>query len=234
MGSDPQALQVRRLIAVMDRLRSPGGCPWDAEQSHESLVPYLIEECHELAEAIESGDRAHMREELGDVLLQVVFHARVAEESSDPFDIDDVASDIADKLVRRHPHVFGSESAPDSATVEANWERIKAAEKGRESVLDGIPAGLPALAAVAKTTSRADKERLGAVLDEFTRATGPQSGSEAAAPDLDSEEDVGLILLRLAVQAQRAGLDPERALRGALRGMQEQVRIAEAADGVPL
>ena len=133
----------------MDRLRSPGGCPWDAEQTHESLVPYLIEEAHEAVEAIESGDRAHMAEELGDVLLQVVFHARVAQEHPEaPFDIDDVAGGIVEKLVRRHPHVFADVDADTAAEVAANWEQIKAAEKaGRTSVLDGIPAGLPALRA---------------------------------------------------------------------------------------
>ena len=134
------------LVAVMDRLRSPGGCPWDAEQTHESLVPYLIEETHELVEAIESGDRTHMVEELGDVLLQVAFHARMAQEHPDsPFGIDDVAGGIVDKLVRRHPHVFADVDADTAQEVAANWEQIKADEKPhRTSPLDGIPDGLPA------------------------------------------------------------------------------------------
>ncbi|MDQ3113486.1 MAG: MazG family protein, partial [Actinomycetota bacterium] len=154
------------LVAVMDRLRSPGGCPWDAHQSHESLVRYLVEEAYELVEAIETGDRAHLREELGDVLLQVVFHARVAAEDPDEaFDVDDVADGIVTKLVSRHPHVFGSDatSGGESRTaehVEATWDRLKTAEKGRTSVVDGIPPGLPALASAEKLLGRAARAGL--------------------------------------------------------------------------
>ena len=133
------------LVAVMDRLRSPGGCPWDAEQTHESLVEYLVEEAYETVEAIETGDDAALREELGDVLLQVAFHARIAEERDDPWSIDDVADGITAKLVRRHPHVFSDHVVRDADEVEANWRRLKAEEKGRESVTDGIPLALPAL-----------------------------------------------------------------------------------------
>ena len=125
------------LVEVMDRLRSPGGCPWDAEQTHASLVKYLLEEAYETAEAIEDGDEAALREELGDVLLQVVFHSRIAAERPDGWSIDDVANDIVEKLVRRHPHVFGSASATTARDVESNWERLKAAEKGRTSAVDG-------------------------------------------------------------------------------------------------
>lgn len=118
------------VVAVMDRLRSPGGCPWDAAQTHESLLPYLAEESQEYAEAVRSGDRRHMAEELGDVLLQVAFHARVAEDdASEPFDIDDVAGHLVDKLVRRHPHVFADVQASTPEEVEANWARIKAEER---------------------------------------------------------------------------------------------------------
>ena len=149
------------LVAVMDRLRSPGGCPWDAEQTHQSLAPYLLEEAHETLEAIETGQRAALIEELGDLLLQVVFHARLGEEDADrSWSIDDVAAGIVTKLVNRHPHVFGDVDAPDAQYVADNWERIKAAEKGRTSVLDGIPAGLPALARAAKVVSRADRAEL--------------------------------------------------------------------------
>jgi XTP/dITP diphosphohydrolase len=144
------------LVAVMDRLRSPGGCPWDREQTHASRAPYLLEETHETLEAIDSGDDAHLREELGDLLLQVVFHARIAaERPGDPWTIDDVAGGITEKLVRRHPHVFADAEAPTAAHVEQAWERLKAAEKQRASVLDGIPVSLPALAAAQKTVSRA-------------------------------------------------------------------------------
>ncbi len=147
----PTGQPLLELIAVMDRLRSPGGCPWDAEQTHQSLVSYLTEEAHEAVEAIETGDRAAMREELGDVLLQVMFHSRIAQEDeSDPWSIDDVAAGIAAKLVARHPHVFGDESVDSAAHVESVWLARKTAEKSRDSVLDGIPTGLPALLLAAK------------------------------------------------------------------------------------
>ncbi len=134
------------VVAVMDRLRSPGGCPWDAEQTHETLLPYLVEESAEYAEAVRSGDRSHMAEELGDVLLQVAFHARVAEEDpSEPFDIDDVAAGLVAKLVRRHPHVFADVEAHTAEEVEANWARIKDEERreraARSVDLRGGPAG---------------------------------------------------------------------------------------------
>ena len=121
------------VVAVMDRLRSPGGCPWDAKQTHDSLKPYLLEEAYEAYAAIEDGDRADLREELGDVLLQVAFHARLAQEHSEPWSIDDVAGDLVDKLVRRHPHVFAGAPADD---LDATWEAMKKAEKGRTSVTD--------------------------------------------------------------------------------------------------
>src|SRR6201994_1209317 len=131
--TEPAALL--RAVAVMDRLRSPGDCPWDAAQTHESLARYLLEETYETLEAIESGDPAHLREELGDLLLQVLFHARLAEElpTGQRFSIDDVAADLVAKLVRRHPHVFADASAESPAAVEQNWEQLKAAEKKRES-----------------------------------------------------------------------------------------------------
>ena len=130
------------VVAVMDRLRSPGGCPWDAEQTHASLVPYLLEEAHEAIEAIESGDPAHMQEELGDLLLQIAFQARVAQEHpSQPFDIDDVAGELVDKLVRRHPHVFADVEAETPDAVAANWETIKSQEKlHRTHPVEGVPA----------------------------------------------------------------------------------------------
>jgi XTP/dITP diphosphohydrolase len=197
------------LVAVMDQLRSPGGCPWDAKQTHESLVTYLVEETYETIEAIESGDRAHLREELGDLLLQVVFHARIAAEDPDgPWSIDDVAADIVAKLVRRHPHVFADVDAPTAEHVEANWEVLKAAEKGRESAVDGVPTGLPALALAAKLMSRAAK------------AGVPVS----ADPD---DASFGGRLLRLVAEAQAAGADAETELRAAARRYAAAVRAAE-------
>ena len=143
------------LIEVMDRLRSPGGCPWDARQTHESLVEYLVEEAYETVEAIEGSDDSGLREELGDLLLQVVFHARIAQERGEEgWDIDDVARGIVEKLIRRHPHVFADVDADTAEQVEANWHALKAEEKGRASVADGIPEHLPALLRASKVHSR--------------------------------------------------------------------------------
>jgi XTP/dITP diphosphohydrolase len=199
------------LVAVMDRLRSPGGCPWDAEQTHESLVKYLIEESHEAAEAIESGDRDHIREELGDVLLQVVYQARVAQEhATEPFDVDDVAGAIIEKLVRRHPHVFADGDASTPAEVERAWERIKAAERaekpphgggedGHQGLLHGIPRSLPSLLAAEKALARWER-------------TGGDLGSVAAGDD-----DLGSQLLALVARARQQGESADALLRKALR-----------------
>ena len=195
------------LVAVMDRLRSPGGCPWDAEQTHASLAGYLLEEAHEAVEAIDHGDLDALREELGDVLLQVVFHARVAQEQPGGWDVDDVAAGIVEKLIRRHPHVFADVTVSGAREVEANWDAIKQAEKQRTSVLDGVPVALPSLARAAKLVGRVDK-----------------AGLEVALPTSDS---LGDRLLRLAAEAQRSGADPERELRVALNAWLAGVRAAE-------
>ena len=144
-------------VAVMDRLRSPGGCPWDAEQTHASLRPYVLEEAYEVAQAIDDGDPMLLAEELGDLLLQVLFHSRVASEDPQSFDIDAVAGILVDKLVRRHPHVFADESRRDAADVEAGWDAIKAVEKGGRSVTGGVAVALPSLALVNKLLGRASK-----------------------------------------------------------------------------
>jgi XTP/dITP diphosphohydrolase len=200
------------LVAVMDRLRSPGGCPWDAEQTHESLVRYLIEEAHEAAEAIESGDRLHMVEELGDVLLQVAFQARVGEDDPrHPFDIDDVAGAIVEKLLRRHPHVFADGDATTAAEVEGAWEEIKAAEKrarGRAEtagVADGIPASLPALARAEKVLTRLDRR-----------------GDAGLPRALEGAGSVGDRLLALVAEARASGLSADAELRRALRDLERQ------------
>lgn len=204
-----RAAALADLVAVMDRLRSPGGCPWDAQQTHESLVPYAIEEVFEVAEAVESGDLAALREELGDLLLQVVFHARVAaEHPTAPFDIGDVADGIATKLRRRHPHVFADAQVRDAEHVAQRWDEIKQDEKRRESVLDGIPLALPAL-------TRAQK-----VLD--------RAGRVAPGVDLPQGADVGSRLLALVAEARAADVDAEGALRAAVRGYEGRVRDAEA------
>ncbi|WP_371498797.1 MazG family protein [Kitasatospora sp. NBC_00374] len=205
------------LASVMDRLRSPGGCPWDAEQTHGSLVKYLVEEAFELVEAIEEGDRETLREELGDVLLQVFFHSRIAEEHpEDPFSIDDVAGDIVEKLMYRHPHVFGDVTATESAQVEANWEQLKAAEKQRESVLDGVPAGLPALAYAAKLVSRVRRAGFTGVPDQPWEL-----------PERLTDESAGALLLAVAQRGYDAGVDVDAALRAAARRYRTAVRSAE-------
>lgn len=213
--------RVLDLVAVMDRLRSPGGCPWDARQTHASLVEYLIEESYETVEAIEESDRELLREELGDLLLQVVFHARIAEEDSDdPWTIDDVADGIIAKLVRRHPHVFGDVEADTAAQVEANWHAIKAQEKGRASVTDGIPSALPALTHAGKVLSRS------ASLADLPPLTAAASAAEAMA-DLDDETAFGDLLLALVALGRERGLDAETALRLASRRRIEQIRRVE-------
>ena len=208
-----------RLREVMDRLRSPGGCPWDAEQTHESLLKYLLEESYEYIEAVEENDRTAMREELGDVLLQVYFHSRMAEEhSSEPFSIDDVARGVADKLIRRHPHVFGDTKVGSSEEVLENWEAIKAAEKGRTSATEGIPLGQPALALASKLMYRAEKYGL----------TIPVAQPVEISKNT-TEEELGAILLGIIDQAQAQGLDVESALRSATKQYIQAIRDSEAS-----
>ncbi|MCJ1678950.1 nucleoside triphosphate pyrophosphohydrolase [Streptomyces sp. APSN-46.1] len=194
------------LVQVMDRVRRE--CPWTSRQTHEGLVKYAIEEAYELVEAIEVGDREELREELGDVLLQVVFHARIAEEhEEEPFSIDDVAGNLVAKLIHRHPHVFGDAEAETAEDVSAHWQRTKAVEKQRESVTDGIPLGQPGLALAAKLAGRA---RTAKVPVELPRGEG-----------------VGYELLELAARAEAAGADPEAALRAAARVYRDAIRAAE-------
>lgn len=219
-GALPHGAALLDLVAVMDRLRSPGGCPWDAQQTHASLLPYLVEETYEAIEAIESGDRAHMAEELGDVLLQVVFHARVAQEDPlAPFDIDDVAAGIAAKLRRRHPHVFGDVIADTPEQVAANWSIIKAAEKAEKAAkaaaasaqvaeaatlgpLHGIPAGMPPLAKAAQLVTRLDLAGRGDLVDAAAAGADP-----------------GARLLAVVAEVARRRDDPDAVLRAALRSL---------------
>jgi XTP/dITP diphosphohydrolase len=185
-------------IEVMRRLRAE--CPWKAEQTHRSLARYLLEETHETLEAIDSGDADHLREELGDLLLQIYFHAAIASEAGE-FTIDDVAADLTEKMRRRNPHVFGSATAVTSAQVNDQWQQAKADEKQRSSVTDGLPPGLPALL-------YADK-----VLDRLAR-----SGFEArAARTPTGEGQLGERLLDLVREARAEGVDPEQTLRDAVR-----------------
>ncbi|WP_127793990.1 YabN family protein [Agromyces sp. LHK192] len=215
---------LEELVAMVARLRAPGGCPWDAEQTHESLVRYLVEECWELVEAIESGDRAEMIEELGDVLYQVLFHADLAAHTpGEHFDIDDVARHMTAKMVSRHPHVFGDREAETAADVVAFWEDLKASEKPhRTSVLDGVPAGMPALALADKVIGKAEKADV---------APDASPTAEALVARLADEEELGAELFAIVAAARARGLDPERALRGAIRGFGDRVRGVEAAAG---
>jgi XTP/dITP diphosphohydrolase len=201
------------LVATMHRLRAPGGCAWDRDQTHASLVQYLTEETYELIEAIEAGGRDELIEELGDVLYQVLFHADIEAEAG-TFTLDDVAAQMTAKMIARHPHVFGDVVADTPDDVVATWEHVKSIEKAhRDSVLDGIPDAMPALAIADKIVGRAAK--VGVVPDAV----------EIPA----SEAELGVQLLGIVTAAHAAGLDSERALRGALRDLREQVRSAEAA-----
>ena len=208
--------QLQRLVEVMDRLRSPGGCSWDAEQTNQSLIKYLLEESYEFIDAIETDDRAGMREELGDVLLQVYFHSRIAQDHpTDPFSIEDVAGAIADKLISRHPHVFENLEVSGTDEIIENWEAIKAREKGRTSATDGIAMSQPALPLVAKILYRAEKYNVNLKLDSYS------SGEKA------TEDSVGEALASVIAWAHENGIDPENALRAKARAMIAEILLQE-------
>jgi XTP/dITP diphosphohydrolase len=224
-GAAPGAALLR-LVEVMDTLRV--NCPWDAKQTHESLVPYLLEECYEALEALEDGDPAALRDELGDVLLQVVFHARVAAERTDGtgFDIDDVATGIVEKLIRRHPHVFSDVKVSGAEDVKRNWDAIKAVERGgREgalpTALGSVPFGQPALSLAAQLQRRA--ERAGAPAELTDLPTGRGAGPDAGGQAPDGVSEIGAALFSLVARARAAGLDPELELRAAARSYRERV-----------
>jgi XTP/dITP diphosphohydrolase len=215
--------RLRELAAVMSRLRRE--CPWDAKQTHESLAPHLLEESYEALEALESGDPDALREELGDVLLQVMFHAEIASERTDGtgYTIDDVAGGIADKLTRRHPHVFGDVSVSGADEVKQNWDAIKAAERvakgrGPGSVLDGVPFGQPALALAAQLQRRAERAGVPAEMGDLT-------GADGDAP----VREIGAQLFALVARARAAGRDPELELRAAARAYRDRVLAWEHA-----
>ena len=214
--------ELQRLVEVMDRLRSPGGCPWDAEQTHESLVKYLLEESYEFIDTVDAQDREGMREELGDVLLQVYFHSRIAEDHpTDPFSIEDVARAIADKLIRRHPHVFEGLEVSGTDEIIDNWEEIKAKEKGRTSSLDGIAMAQPALPLVEKLIYRAEKYQVDLPVTDVSSAAAQLQSAPSA-------ESVGQALAAIIALAHEHGIDPESALRGQARAMIEKIRQSEA------
>lgn len=210
---DAEHPQLDRFIDVMGILRSD--CPWDAEQTHRSLVQYLVEETMETVEAIESGDPAHLREELGDLLLQVVFHATIAAERPDGFDVDDVARAVADKLIARHPYIFAAEEVPED--LDASWEQRKRRLKGRTSTLDGIPQELSAMHRASKVIGRACSHEVDLAGQGIDLPTEP----------IDAEE-LGRTVLGLVSRARASGLDPEQATRDALRELEAAIVRAEA------
>ena len=207
---DPAGARLLDAVTVMDQLMQPeGGDPWKRQQTHASLAPYLLEEAYEAYDAIAAGDLSALREELGDVLLQVVLHARLAEDTAG-FSVDDVAGDLVGKLIRRNPHVFAGATVADVEEIIENWEQIKRAEKARDSVLDGIAWSQPALALAAKLLSRLDRAGL--------------------AVDLPSE-GLGGELLAAVARARSEGLDAEAALRSAVLALADRVRAAEGGSG---
>jgi XTP/dITP diphosphohydrolase len=214
--------ELEQLIAVLEQLRAPGGCAWDAEQTHESLVRYLVEETYELIDAIENGNREELIEELGDVLYQVIFHSDIAAHTpGEEFTLEDVAAHMTAKMIGRHPHVYGelaAHTADDTAAdVNARWDEIKKVEKPtRTSVLDGVPQGMPALALADKLLGKAEKLGMTAPAAVVVESDGA-----------DSESVLGDQLLAIVASARAKGLDPERALRTALRTLQDDMRAEE-------
>jgi len=224
---DP-ALALPRLREIVRRLRAPGGCPWDIEQTHASLIPNLLEEAYEAADAIRCGDRPHMCEELGDLMLQAVMHAQIAEEAGD-FDLDDVATGIADKLVRRHPHVFGDSVAENTEAVLAQWDEIKKAEKSAAggsdrtaSALDGVPVAMPALMRATELQKKAAKvgfdwETPGQVLPKVREELDEVAGAMAAGDSAHTATEIGDLLFSVVNLARKLKIDPEAALADANR-----------------
>ena len=211
---------VERLVQVMDQLRSPGGCPWDAEQTHQSLANYLLEETYEALEAMDSGDLVDLREELGDLLLQIVFHARIAQEQDKNFDLNSIAQGVVDKLIRRHPHVFDGLEINSTEELEANWANIKSSEKSRESVTDGVPIAMPALQLATQLSYRARDNKIKSVSPDLVLAVG-ELVSEV------SPEAIAQILLATVELARSADLDAESVLRAETMRFRKAIRISE-------
>jgi XTP/dITP diphosphohydrolase len=218
------------VVATMDRLRSPGGCPWDAKQTHDTLAPYLLEEAYEAFQALEDGDSDGLREELGDVLLQVVFHARLAEEN-DPdsrWTVDDVAGDLVDKLLRRHPHVFGDRTVSGADEVQANWDLIKAEEKAGQPPLEGVPLAMAALSLAAKLQRKAARAGapMAVVAPELFAAETAAAAVAAVAASYEAEPTVhtaGALLWTVVAALREDDIDAEAALRGRSREFRDRL-----------
>ena len=237
---DLQGARLLDVVATMDRLRSPGGCPWDAQQTHASLAPYLLEEAYEAFQAIEDGDHAALREELGDVLLQVAFHSRLAEEHGDDgWSIDDVAGELVSKLVRRHPHVFADREVSGADEVVANWDAIKAEEKGERSVVGGVPLAMAALTLAETLQRKAVKAGVPPelVAPELGAAESAGAAISAAAATYDEEpgvEAAGALLWTVVAALRANDIDAEAALRRRARDFRDELTAAESsarADG---
>jgi XTP/dITP diphosphohydrolase len=208
------------LVQVMDQLRSPGGCPWDAEQTHESLARYLLEETYEALEAMDQGDLGSLREELGDLLLQVVFHARIAQESDSTFSLDAIAQGVVDKLVRRHPHVFTDLVVTSNEELEANWAKIKEEEKQRESVTDGVPQAMPALQLATQLIYRARKSGVVAGDSQTKESLRVVIGEV-------SQDQIAALLVATVELAREADIDAESVLRAEMNRYRSKVRESE-------
>ena len=211
---------VDRLVQVMDQLRSPGGCPWDAEQTHESLARYLLEETYEALEAMDQGDLVELREELGDLLLQIVFHARIAQETDPNFSLDEIAQGVVDKLVRRHPHVFTDLVVTSNAELEANWAKIKSEEKQRDSVTDGVPIAMPALQLATQLIYRARD------LNLAPGDPGLKASLRGLVGDM-SQENIASLLIATVELAREADIEAESVLRAEMMRYRSRVRQAE-------
>jgi XTP/dITP diphosphohydrolase len=211
---------VEQLVQVMDQLRSPGGCPWDAEQTHESLARYLLEETYEALEAMDQGDLGSLREELGDLLLQVVFHARIAQESDPTFSLDAIAQGVVDKLVRRHPHVFTDLVVTTNEELEANWAKIKEEEKERESVTDGVPQAMPALQLATQLIYRARKSGVVAGDSQVKESLRDVIGEV-------NQEQIAALLVASVELAREADIDAESVLRAEMMRYRSRVRESE-------
>ena len=211
---------VEQLVQVMDQLRSPGGCPWDAEQTHESLARYLLEETYEALEAMDQGDLGSLREELGDLLLQVVFHARIAQESDPTFSLDAIAQGVVDKLVRRHPHVFTDLVVTSNEELETNWAKIKEEEKQRESVTDGVPQAMPALQLATQLTYRARKSGVVAGDSQVKESLRDVIGEV-------NQEQIAALLVATVELAREADIDAESVLRAEMMRYRSRVRESE-------
>jgi MazG family protein len=229
---DPSGAAFRDVVEVMAKLRAPDGCPWDREQTHSTLARHLLEETYEVLEAIDSGDASSLREELGDLLLQVLFHAQLAFEEG-VFSVADVCEVLRAKLVRRHPHVFGDVDVSGADQVLANWEKLKREEKGT-GIMDGVPAALPALARAEKLSRRASQagfdfpdvaSRLQDVDDELIEL---RAEIDRAEPDLGRvESELGDVLFAVAALGRRLGLEPETALRRSADAFERRFRAME-------